>query len=435
MIRVAVATLGCKVNQYESAGIVQTLKENGFTPVPFNGAADVYIINTCTVTGKADYQCRQLIRRAARNKPGAAILVTGCYAQTAPEEIARIPGVVMVAGNQEKMNILPLIREMARGGKKTVLSDIGKVREFSTPEARSFPGRTRAFLKIQDGCDAFCSYCIVPYARGRSRSLSEKEVLERITTLGKSGYREVVLTGIHLGAYGRDLHPATDLLAILRYVEEKKPVARLRLSSLEPREITEGMLSFMSNSEVLCRHFHIPLQSGDDGILQLMGRDYDRTFFKSLIREISAYLPDAAIGVDVMAGFPGEGEKEFAATRQLIEELPVAYLHVFPYSSRPGTKASLLPHQVSDAERKERAQLLRRLGKEKREAFAGRFLGKELTVLIEEKRDRDTGWMQGFSDNYIPVLIRDGKSCHANYLVRMIPKAVREGKLMGRIVT
>ena len=435
MVRVAVATLGCKVNQYESAGIVQTLKESGFAHVPFNETAEVYIINTCTVTGKTDHQSRQLIRRAARNNPGAAILVTGCYAQTAPEEIVRIPEVALIAGNQEKMDILPLIREMARGERKTVLSDIGKVKEFSTLEARSFPGRTRAFLKIQDGCDAFCSYCIVPYARGRSRSLPEKEVLARIATLGKSGYREVVLTGIHLGAYGRDLHPATDLLAILRYVEEKKPVARLRLSSLEPREITKDLLSFMSNSDVLCRHFHIPLQSGDDGILQLMGRDYDRTFFKSLIREISAYLPDAAIGVDVMAGFPGEGEKEFAATMQLIEELPIAYLHVFPYSLRKGTKASLLPYQVSDAERKERAQLLGRLGKEKREAFAGRFLGKELTVLLEEKRDRNTGWMQGFSDNYLPVLIRDGMFCHANHPVRVVIKAVLEGKLKGRIVT
>lgn len=435
MIRVAVATLGCKTNQYESAGIVQTLKENGFSPVPFNGTADVYIINTCTVTGKTDYQSRQLIRRAARNNPGAAILATGCYAQVAPEEIARIPGVVMVAGNQEKMNILPLIREMAKNGKKTVVSDIGKVKAFSTPEARSFPGRTRAFLKIQDGCNTFCSYCIVPYARGRSRSLSEKAVLERITSLGQSGYREVVLTGIHLGAYGHDLQPETDLLAILRHVEKKKLVARLRLSSLEPREITEDMLSFMSKSEVLCRHFHIPLQSGDDGILQLMGRDYDGDFFKGLVKKILAYLPDAAIGTDVMAGFPGEGKKEFTATRQLIEELPIAYLHIFPYSSRTGTKASLLSHQVSDAEKKERAQALRHLGKEKREAFAGRFLGKELTVLLEGKRDRDTGWIQGFSDNYIPVVVRDGKPSYTNYLVRVVPEVVREGKLMGRITT
>jgi threonylcarbamoyladenosine tRNA methylthiotransferase MtaB len=432
---VAVATLGCKVNQYESAGIVQILQRGGFSIAPFSGAADVYIINTCAVTEKTDGQSRQLIRRAARNNPGAAILVTGCYAQVAPEEIARISGVVMVAGNQEKMNILPLVSEMARGEKKIVVSDISKVREFFTPEARSFPGRTRAFLKIQDGCDNFCSYCIVPYARGRSRSLSDKTVLERIAALGQAGYREVVLTGIHLGAYGRDLHPATDLLALLRCVEKEKPVARLRISSLEPREITEDMLSFMSKSEVLCRHFHIPLQSGDDGILKLMGRDYDRNFFKDLVKKISAYLPDAAIGLDVMAGFPGEGEKEFTATRRLIEELPIAYLHVFPYSSRLGTKASLLPHQVSDAEIKERAQTLRRLGKEKRKSFAVRFLGKGLTVLLEEKRDRDTGCMQGFSDNYIPVLIRSGKSCQVNYIVRVIPDAVREGKLMGRIVT
>jgi threonylcarbamoyladenosine tRNA methylthiotransferase MtaB len=434
LVSVAVTTLGCKVNQYESAGMAETLRDNGYRLVPFNEAADIYIINTCTVTGKADYQSRQLIRRAVRKNPRAAVLATGCYAQRAPEEIARIPGVTLVAGNVEKMHILSLLRSMAEGREKTLCSDISRAGGFSTPEAKFFPERTRALLKIQDGCDAYCSYCIVPYVRGRSRSLSVKEALERIAALDKAGYREAVLTGIHLGAYGRDLNPAADLLAILRQVEEKRLISRLRLSSLEPREISGDLLSLMKDATVLCRHFHIPLQSGDDGILQRMGRNYDRAFFKELVEDILSCLPDAGIGVDVMAGFPGEGEKEFAGTMQLIEELPVAYLHVFPYSPRPGTKAALLPAHASAADIKKRSGALRRLGREKRKAFAGRFLGKELTVLLEEGKDKASGWMQGFSENYIPVAVRDGKPFHVNHIVRVIAEDVKDGKLMGRII-
>ncbi|MDO8724331.1 MAG: tRNA (N(6)-L-threonylcarbamoyladenosine(37)-C(2))-methylthiotransferase MtaB [Syntrophales bacterium] len=434
MVRIAVATLGCKVNQYESAGIVQTLKENDFTPVPFNGAADVYIINTCTVTGKSDYQSRQLIRRTARANPGAAILVTGCYAQIAPEEIARLPGVTMVAGNVEKGDILQLVRETVGGERKTVFSDIRRVKEFSTPAADVFPGRTRAFLKIQDGCDTFCSYCIVPYARGKSRSLPEAEALERVDSLSKAGYRELVLTGVNLGAYGDDLNPATDLLALLHRIEQKSLIPRLRLSSLEPLEITGDMLSFIRDAGRFCRHFHIPLQSGDDGILSLMGRKYDGVFFKSLVEKILYYLPDAAVGIDVMVGFPGEDEEAFSRSRQLIESLPVAYLHVFPYSPRPGTPAALLPGRVAESDNKKRGNIIRHVGRTKRETFAGRFLGKELSVLLEARRDPVTGWMKGYSHNYIPVMVTNGKASLVNSLVKVIADKIHDGKLIGRIV-
>lgn len=434
MTSVAVATLGCKVNQYESAGILEILKEHGFTPIPFARAADVYIINTCTVTGKSDYQSRQLIRRALKNNPRAAVIVTGCYAQVVPEEIARIPGVAIVAGNVEKGDILQLVRAAARGEKKTVFSDIRQVKEFSTPAVATFPGRTRAFLKIQDGCDTFCSYCIVPYARGKSRSLPERDVLDRVVSLSRAGYRELVLTGVNLGAYGRDLNPAADLFALLCRIEQVRPVPRLRLSSLEPLEITGDMLSLIRDAGCFCRHFHIPLQSGDDRILSLMRRNYDADFFRSLVEKILAGLPDAAIGVDIMVGFPGEGEAEFANTRRLIEELPVAYLHVFPYSPRPGTPASLLPAQVAEVVKKKRVQIMRDLSGKKRETFAGRFLGKELAVLLEERRDRDTGRMQGYSHNYIPVMVTNGESSLANALVRVVPADIREGKLVGRII-
>lgn len=434
MVTVAIATLGCKVNQYESAGMAEALRDQGFSLLPFGGPADIYIVNTCAVTGKADYQSRQLIRRAARKNPGAEILVTGCYAQILPEEIASLPGVTLVAGNVEKGDIIGLIGSAARGNKNILLSDIRRVEEFSTPAVGTFPERSRALLKIQDGCDCFCSYCIVPYARGKSRSLPVQDVMSRIMALGKAGYAELVLTGVNLGAYGRDFSPAVDLLTMLRQIEKIRSLPRLRLSSLEPFEITEDLLSFMSGNEVFCPHLHIPFQSGDDRILSLMGRNYNTAFFRRLMEKILAHLPDAAVGLDIMVGFPGEGEEEFANTRQLIEELPVAYLHVFPYSPRPGTPAASLPNQVPEAQKKRRGGIIRELGKEKRAAFASKFLGREMTVLLETKRDGKTGWMQGFSQNYIPVAVKNGEASFANKLVEVVAEELGDGRLIGRVI-
>ncbi len=433
MVKVAIATLGCKVNQYESAGMAETLRKNGFSPVPFGAPADVYIINTCTVTGKADYQSRQLIRRAVRNNPRAAVLVTGCYAQVRPEEVAGISGVTMVAGNVEKDDIMALMPALAGGEKKTLWSDIRGAREFSTPATMAFSGRTRGLLKIQDGCDTFCRYCIVPYARGKSRSLPESEVLERIEELAGAGYRELVLTGVNLGAYGRDLVPATDLPALLRRVEGIKLLPRLRLSSLEPREITGELLYFLRGKDYFCPHFHIPMQSGDDWILSLMGRNYDAGYFRRLVEMILTYLPEAAIGVDVMVGFPGEGEREFANTKAFLEELPLAYLHVFPYSPRPGTPAASSPAQVRESEKKQRGSILRQLSEKKRAVFAGRFLGRKLTVLLEAGRDKKRGLMRGFSANYLPVAVVNGSPSLANSLVEITAEAWEEGKIIGRV--
>jgi len=435
LFKVALATLGCKVNQYESAGMAETFRENGYSLVPFNGAADMYVINTCTVTGKADFQSRQLIRRAAKNNPGAAILVTGCYAQILPDEILQLPGVTMVAGNLEKGDILHLVRKMAAGVKKAVQSDIRRVAEFSTPATGAFAGKTRAFLKIQDGCDSFCSYCIVPYARGKSRSLPGKDVLERLQAMGEAGHRELVLTGINLGAYGRDLRPVSDLSELLRQAGALKQVPRLRLSSLEPFEITDTLLAFIRDHEIICRHLHIPLQSGDDRILSLMGRGYGGAFFRDLVSNILNYLPDAAIGIDIMVGFPGEKEDEFQHTRQLIEELPLAYLHIFSYSPRPGTPAASWPNQVTGTDKKRRARIIRQLGIRKREAFTRRFMGRDMTVLLESKLDRETGLMQGFSSNYVHVIVTNGKPSQADTLVKVIAEEIVDGKLMGRVIS
>ena len=432
MFKFAVATLGCKVNQCESAGISEAMGV-GMKLVPFEEEADCYIVNTCTVTGRTDYQSRQLIRRAIRRNPAATVLVTGCYAQRAPEEIARIPGVRIVAGNAEKTRIFEIIESLAKGkGPQVRVGDIRSEKRFSPLGAAAFPEHTRAFLKIQDGCDAFCSYCIVPRARGVSRSLPSIEVEEGIATLAKRGYREVVLTGIHLGAYGRDLIPTTSLTAIVRRISDAHLVERLRLSSIEPREVNDELLLLIGAFGVICRHLHIPLQSGDDGILAAMNRNYDAAFFRDLIQKIHAAVPDIAVGIDVIVGFPGETESAFTNTLRLVEGLPVSYLHVFPYSKRPGTPAAAMPDQVPDTEKKRRAERMRDVGIAKRRAFAERFIGTPLTVLIEERKDASTGFSVGFSDNYIPIACRG--DAETNRIVRVLPRSFRNGRLIGDVI-
>jgi threonylcarbamoyladenosine tRNA methylthiotransferase MtaB len=435
LIKVAISTLGCKVNQYESAGILEALDRTIFTIVPFNTKADWYIINTCTVTKKADFQSRQLIRRASRKNPEASIIVTGCYAQVASEEIARIPGISLIMGTAEKENIPAFMQKTAMGNPRILVGDIAQIHEYRGLVPEKFSGRTRAFLKIQDGCSSFCSYCIVPYARGRSRSLPEREAITQIEILARAGYGEVVLTGIHLGMYGQDLQPPTNLFNVLKHVNMNRSVDRLRLSSIEITEISDDVLRLMADSRILCRHLHIPLQSGNDRILSAMKRNYDSVFFRDNVQKICYTIPGIAIGLDVMAGFPGESENAFDNTLRLIESLPVAYLHVFPYSDRPGTEASRLKGQIGEEEKKRRVKTLRDLGQKKKNAFAGVFEGKKLTVLIEDKKDRATGLMKGFSDNYIPVLITNSDREFHHKIVQVIVDKARNGQLFGRTMT
>jgi len=435
LLKVALSTLGCKVNQYESAGILEALDKTIFSTVPFNAKADLYIINTCTVTKKTDYQSRQLIRRTIKNNPEALIIVTGCYAQVASDDIARIPGVTLIAGTAEKKNIPALIRDIAKDNPQVLVGDIGHAREFSGLFPERFPGHTRAFLKIQDGCNSYCSYCIVPFTRGRSRSLPEKEVTSRLEILAREHYKEIVLTGIHLGMYGRDLLPPSNLFNIMAMVETKGVVKRLRLSSIEITEISDDIISLMANSRTLCHHLHIPLQSGDDKILFAMKRHYTSDFFKNRLYKIHETIPDIAIGLDVMTGFPGEDEESFRKTLKFIEELPVAYLHVFPYSERPGTAASSFPDKVEEDRKKERARILREIGGNKRGAFADRFRGKQLSVLVEDEKDRVTGLMKGYSGNYIPVLIADENDHRSPQIISVIAEHTsQDGKIFARRV-
>ncbi len=428
--RVAVATLGCKVNQCESAALQDALRTEGYLPVAFGTRAECSIINTCAVTASAGAQSRQLVRQAVRTNPGAVIVVTGCYAQVSPEALARIPGVALVAGNAEKERLPRLLAGAEVGKQRILVGDVGCDRTWTHAPA-VLSGRTRAFFKIQDGCNAFCNYCIVPYARGRSRSLPLSQVRTGLVALGRAGYGEAVLTGIHLGAYGEDLEPPTSLADVIRWADAERPVARLRLSSLEPNEITDELIALMASSSVVCRHLHIPLQSGDDEILRAMGRPYDAAFAAERCTRILQAMPDAAIGMDVIVGYPGEGDEEFTRTRALLEALPVSYVHVFPYSRRPGTVADRLPGQIGEGEKKRRAALLRALGMRKRETFAARFLGRPLSVLVEQE-GATAGFWRGFSDNYVPVRIRAENGDWGGRIVTVRAEHAEKGTVTGR---
>jgi len=404
--KVALATLGCKINQYDSAVIAEEIQRKGFKVVPFGPDAEVFIINTCTVTGRTDYKGRQLIRKARGLNPSAVLIVTGCYAQVQAQEIAKIPGVDYILGNAEKGMITSVLADARKRPQPeiSVSADQGETQlRAACPCAHS--GHTRAFLKIQDGCNESCAYCIVPRARGRSRSLPPADILEQIAWLATEGFKEVVLCGVHLGHYGNDLSPQTSLLALLENIERKGDIPRVRVSSIEPNELQDELLRLFAEARTLCPHFHLPLQSGDPRILKAMHRTYGPEDFSSLVLRTQSLIPDAAIGIDVIVGFPGEGSAEFEHTRQLVASLPVTYLHVFPYSNRPGTAASILPGQVAPEAIDERSETLRALGKEKRAHFYRRFLGSLLPVLVESSRDPITTLLKGFSRNYIPIIL------------------------------
>ena len=404
MTTISVATLGCKVNQFESEALMSALEQKGYGIVPFDEGADITIINTCTVTHRADFQSRQMIRRAFRSNPKSLIIVTGCYSQVEPEVMTKIEGVRYLLGNKEKGQIPELLPLMQKDELPQIqVSDIQKETVFWDIPLHSFQRHTRAFLKIQDGCDAHCSYCIVPYARGPSRSLPPEKLIEHLRVLKEKRFKEVVLTGIHIGSYGMDLTPPFPLEKLLRRIEEERIPDRIRLSSIEPLDFSADLISFLSQSTKVCPHLHIPIQSGDDEILRLMNRNYDHFLLLDLIQKLHQSIPKLAIGADVIVGFPGETEEKFEHTYELIKSLPFSYLHIFPFSKRKGTPASQFPWRVDEAVIKKRAEKMRELGKKKRQAFYHQFLHQELRVLVEDRREKETGRWKGFSRNYIPV--------------------------------
>ena len=402
MPKFKIITLGCKVNQYESAYIEESLIKEGWEKVK-KEKADFVIINTCIVTQKASHQSRQQIRRAIRENPNAKIVVTGCYAQVYPEELEKIEGISLIVGNKGKETIPEILKK--REFPRKLVKDFCKKEPFSLMRLERFFEKSRAFLKIQDGCESFCSYCIVPYARGPYRSMEIKDVLSAIEDMAEKGYKEVVLTGIHLGKYGID--KGRPLETLLREIVKKKYPLRIRVSSIEPNEITDTLIEIVSEEDMICNHFHIPLQSGDDEILKRMNRKYTRSQFYELIMKIYEKIPLVGIGTDVMVGFPTEDEKAYKNTVHLIEDLPLTYLHVFPYSDRPKTKAFYFKEKVSPDIIKERAKRLREIGKKKRREFIRRCIGHTFDVVLESEKD---GILKGITENYIKVILKEKMS-------------------------
>ena len=411
--RFSLHTSGCRLNQYEIEAIGAKLESLGFQEVPFDEPVDVAVINTCTVTGRADADARNAIRRARRTSPGGRVVVTGCYASAQPEEIAALGAVDLVVDNTHKERV---VEKMVEAFGYTLPGGIDFERMNSESfELGGFRRHTRAMVKVQDGCQEGCTYCIIPRARGHERSRSPQSILREVKLLESNGYKEVILTGVHVGKYRYDDWRLVDLL---RAILNETGVAQIRLTSMEPREFRPALVDLLLQETRCCAHLHIPLQSGHDAILRAMRRSYDTAYVQELFRTLVEGRPDLAIGTDVIAGFPGESEAHFALTADFLKSQPLAYLHVFSYSDRPGTVASLLPHKISPDVIKARTASLRELSRVKRMAYLSRFIHRTVPVLVEQHRDRQSGLLVGMSENYIRVLA-EGPDCLMNTIVPM----------------
>ncbi|GIQ69703.1 tRNA (N(6)-L-threonylcarbamoyladenosine(37)-C(2))-methylthiotransferase MtaB [Xylanibacillus composti] len=408
---VAFHTLGCKVNFYDTEAIWQKFKQAGYEQADFESDADVYVINTCTVTNTGDKKSRQIIRRAVRRNPDAIIAVTGCYAQTAPAEILEIPGVDIVIGTQDREKIMDYVEQFQRDRQPVnAVRNIMKTRTFEELDVPDFSDRTRAFLKIQEGCNNFCTFCIIPWTRGLSRSRDPQSVLEQARQLVASGYKEIVLTGIHTGGYGDDLENYT-LTSLLRDLDKIEGLERIRISSIEASQITDEMIEVLNQSEKMCRHLHIPLQAGDDDVLKRMRRKYTTAEFAEKIRRLHEALPGVAITTDVIVGFPGETEEMFERGYRFMQEMQFAEMHVFPYSKRTGTPAARMEDQVDEEEKNRRVHALIDLSEQMQLAYAAQFVGEVLDVIPErlQKGREQEGIVIGHTDNYLNVAFAGGE--------------------------
>ncbi len=408
--KVALYTLGCKLNYSETSTIGRQLTDAGYRVVKFDDVPDVFVFNTCSVTDMADKKSRKIIRQALRVNPNALIVVTGCYAQLKPEEIANIKGVDLVLGANEKFNILRYLQNFgAKADKGEVHScEIDEVNTFTN--AFSFGDRTRSFLKIQDGCDYKCTYCTIPKARGGSRSGTVGSVVADAKLIAARGIKEIVLTGVNIGDFGKGTEVIEGLrtkkddlfIDLIRALDEVEGIERCRISSIEPNLLTPEIIEFSAQAKRFVPHFHIPLQSGSDKMLTLMKRRYKRDLYSSRVALVKKSMPHACVGVDVIIGFPGESEEDFMDTYRFLNELDVSYLHVFTYSERPGTEAAVMPDKVSPGEKKRRSKMLQILSEKKKRFFYEQFVGKEATVLFEKRKA--SGQMSGFTENYIQIV-------------------------------
>ena len=426
-MRFAIATLGCKVNQYDSAIIESRLGSLGMERGEFDQPADVYIVNTCTVTNRADSESLRLARRARRLNPNARVIMTGCLAQANPEKLAGAAEVDAIVGLGRLGDLERAVNGVA--AERVMVSNLRKERAAIELAPVALEGHTRAFLKLQEGCDQFCTFCIVPFSRGLSRSVDPRRVIEAIDGMHERGYQEVILTGVHLGGYGKDLDPPIALEEMLEMIAERSPIGRVRISSLDPEELSDRVISIVAQSDKFCPHFHLPLQAGEDDVLARMRRRYTTTHYRERVERILEAMPDAAIGTDLIVGFPGETSQQFEYCFKFVESLPLAYFHVFPYSMRAGTTAAKFGGKVAGNEIKRRAAAMRDLGDRKRAEFAQRMLGRKLRVLLEE---RSEGRLTGYSRNYVRVMT-DGPEDLTNFEVEVEASLVQGAAVVGKI--
>ena len=436
MKKVFITTLGCKVNQYESAAFKAGFEDAGLEIVGKNEPADIVVINSCTVTESASAQSRQTIRKMARQNPEAKIIVTGCYAEIAADKLAKDKELrgrdYTLIGNSKKDLLVHSALGDYEATTKLILGSIKEAAEICDLPVQKFGDRSRAYLRIQDGCESFCSYCIVPYTRGPNRSLHPEKALEQAKVFAREGHKEIVLTGIHIGYYGKDLPGNNTIVTLIDQLSLATPQVHYRISSLEPLEITDDLLQLMASRANIQHHLHIPLQSGHDEILKRMNRRYHTAAFREIVEKCYRYLPDMAIGVDILAGFPGETDEQFEEALTFLNTLQFTYLHVFPYSIRPGTRAATFPDQIDKSIKEQRVAKLRELSDYKKNSFYTEQLGKTVTVLVENVRD-ESGLLKGFSDNYIAVRFAGDKTL-INQRVQVQLKALINNYVLGEYI-
>lgn len=428
-MKAAIYSLGCKVNIYESEFVENILKENGYEIVPFDNKADVYIINTCSVTNEADKKSRKIINRARRENPNAIVIAMGCYTQIKGNSLNS--DVDIILGNKDKSKIISLINEVRKTNKKIKkIYELKDINEFETMEINKFDNHTRAFVKIQDGCNAFCSYCIIPYARGPIRSKKPEDVIKEVTNLVNNGYHEIVLTGIHTGKYGLDLEN-TSLEMLLRELIKIKNLYRLRLSSIEINEVTDGIMDLIANSNIIASHLHIPIQSGSNKILKAMNRRYTKEYFINKINKIRTLRKDISITTDLIVGFPGESDEDFQETLDTLEKIKFTKIHVFPYSRRDNTKASTMPNQINGNIKKMRVNKILELSKKDEHEYYQKFLNQHLEGVSEVRHDNS---IIVHTSNFIPVLIEN--KINNNSIVELkIVKITNDNKVYGEVIS
>lgn len=427
--KVAFYTLGCKLNFSETSTIGRSFKEMGFESVKYTEKADIYVINTCSVTDQADKKCRQAIKKVIKTNPNAFIAVIGCYAQLKPQEILDIPGVDLVLGTNEKFNIHKYIDHLEKKGTGELQPcEVESVKDFHS--SYSMGDRTRCFLKIQDGCNYYCTYCTIPYARGNSRNMSIAKTVEQAKKVADQGVKEIILTGVNIGDFGKSTNET--FLDLIKELEKVEDISRFRISSIEPNLLSNDIIDFVSKSEKFVNHFHIPLQAGSNKVLKLMKRRYDRELFAQRIEKIKTLLPDAFIGVDVIAGTRGEDESDFEDAYLFVNELPISQLHVFPYSERQGTKALEIKEVVPVPERKRRAKMFQILSDKKLRAFYQENIGTTEEVLFEGYNDN--GKMYGFTKNYVKVEISYNQNLSNQLASVKLMEISDSGNVIGELV-